>query len=417
LKVAEIVSVGTELLMGQIADTNAQYLGAFLPELGIAHHHRQTVGDNLDRLTAALSLALSRSDIVFTIGGLGPTQDDLTREGIAAALHLEMEYDDSVVERIRKAFALRNIPFTASQARQGYRPIGSFLLDNPNGTAPGIVCEKDGKAVIALPGPKGEFIPMVDGPLRDYLAKQSGEEVIHSHLLRICGMGESMVEEKIRPLLESTNPTVAPYAKPGEVHLRITAKAPNVQLAEALIAPFEERVRAVLGDAIFGAGDVTLEYATLDLLKARNRTLAVAESLTGGLLGGRVCSVPGASGVFQGGVITYAKEMKSKFLGVDKALLDDPKIGPVSAEVASQMAIGVRREYEADYGVSVTGNAGPTSDEGGKPVGLVYIGVAGPAGVEVEEHRFRGLREDIRARSAQFALTMLRRILLQTDPC
>lgn len=410
-KVAEVVSVGTELLFGQIADTNAQAVGQLLPELGIHHYFRQTVGDNLERLTTALKLALSRSDIVFTIGGLGPTEDDLTRQGIAAALDDELVLDEQIAEKLRKLFELRKLNWTENQNRQSMRPRCARPLDNPNGTAPGLICEKNGKSVIALPGPKGEFVPLLMGEVRDYLAQFSGDEVIHSRLLKVCGLGESVVETKIRPLLESSNPSVAPYAKLGEVHLRITASAPNIQLAEAMIEPVEERIRSVLGNAVFGADQATLEYVTLDLLKARKQTLAVAESITGGGLGYRISSVPGASECFLGGIITYDKSVKQSELGVDRALLEDPNVGPVSAEVAVQMATGVRQKLGADYGVSLTGNAGPTSDEGGKPVGLVYVAIAGPEGTRVEEYRFRGVREDIRYRAGQAALTLLRQSL------
>lgn len=412
--IAEIVSVGTELLMGQIADTNAQHLGSVLPELGIRHHLRQTVGDNLERLTQALTLALSRSDIVFTIGGLGPTQDDLTRDGIAAALGEPLEPDPAIAEHLRKLFALRNLPWTESQHRQTMRPPCSRPVDNPNGSAPGLICEKDGKVVIALPGPKGEFIPMVNGPIRSYLAGLAHEGVIHSRILRVCGLGESLVEDKIKALLGSENPTVAPYAKPGEVHLRVTARASSTEEAEKIIKPFEAQIRGLLGDAVFGVNGTTLEAAVLELLKSKGKTLAIAESITGGGVAQRITSVPGASDAFLGGVVTYATDTKAKELGIDPAILDNPEIGPVSAEVAALMASGVRAKFGADYGLGLTGNAGPTSDKGDKPVGLVYIAVSGPGGDVVEEHRFRGLREDIRNRAGQFGLTLLRRALLSS---
>ena len=404
--------MGTELLFGQIADTNAQHLGQLLPELGIHHYFRQTVGDNLDRVIQALKLALSRADIVFTIGGLGPTQDDLTRDGIAAALGEELVADERIAATLRTQFELRKLTWTENQNRQAMRPPCAKPIENPNGTAPGLICEKDNKVVIALPGPRGEFVPMIDGPVREYLAKDPSEEVFHSRLLKICGLGESLVETRIKSLLSSTNPTVAPYAKLGEVHLRVTARAPNIQLAEMMIEPVETRIREALGKAVFGADEATLEYVTLDLLKVRNQTVAVAESITGGGLGSRMSAVPGASDVFVGGIISYSKEVKAKELGVDRKLLDNPNVGPVSAEVATEMAVGVRDRLRASYGVSLTGNAGPTSDDGDKPIGLNYIGVAGPNGVRVEEYRFRGTREDIRYRASQAALTLLREILL-----
>ncbi len=242
--IAEIVSVGTELLMGQIADTNAQYLGKILPELGISHHHRQTVGDNLDRFEAELRLALSRSDIVFTIGGLGPTEDDLTRDGIATVMDVEMDLDEEYSEKLRKLFALRNLPWLKSQNRQAMCPVGATMIENPNGSAPGLICPVGGKSIIALPGPRGEFIPMVDGPVMDFLRSLSTGLVIHSRILRVCAMGESMVENKLGDLMARANPSVAPYAKLGEVHLRLTASAPTLPQAEELLDPVEAEVRS-----------------------------------------------------------------------------------------------------------------------------------------------------------------------------
>ena len=409
---AEIVSVGTEILMGQIADTNAQILGRLFPELGIRHVHRQTVGDNLERLAAALKLALSRSDIVFTIGGLGPTLDDMTRDGIAAALDDPLVVDSAIEEKLRKMWATRKLTWTDSQLRQAMRPSCGTPIDNPNGSAPGLLCEQDGKRIIALPGPKGEFGPMVEGPVQDILAKLSGDEIIHSRLLKVCGIGESIVEQKIKQLLNSENPTVAPYAKVGEVHLRVTARAATLGDAEKLILPVEAQIREALGDAVFGVDSVTLEQAVVGLLIAKGKTLSVAESMTGGGLGRRITSVPGASAVFLGGVISYSKAAKIELLGIGRSLLDSPEIGPVSSEVAVAMAEGVRRTLKSDYGVSVTGNAGPTSDSGEKPVGLVYAAVAGPAGTTFEEYRYRGIREDVRDRSTQYALFQVRMALL-----
>ncbi|HEY3779632.1 MAG TPA: competence/damage-inducible protein A [Fimbriimonadaceae bacterium] len=413
MKTAEIVSVGTEILMGQIVDTNAQHLGQLFPELGIRHVHRQTVGDNLQRLKEALQLALKRADIVITIGGLGPTQDDLTRDGISAAMDDSMERDPEIEEKLRKLFALRKLNWTDSQVRQCMRPKHSVAIENPNGTAPGLICQKDDKVVIALPGPKNEFKPMVDGPVRDFLMRYSSGQIIHSHLLRICGLGESTVEDRVKELLAYENPSIAPYAKPGEVHLRVTASAGTVEEAEKLMAPTLAKIKELLGDAIFGEDKTTLEEATLKLLEEKDQTVAVAESITGGGLGARMTSVEGASKTFKGGLITYTTKAKENELGVEPKLLNDPTIGPVSAEVAQQMSEGIKRKFESTYGVSLTGNAGPTSDKGDKPVGLTYLAVAGPNGTRVEEYRFRGIREDIRNRAAQFALTLLREEILK----
>lgn len=408
--IAEIVSVGTELLMGQIADTNAQHLGKVLPELGISHHNRQTVGDNYRRVVEALKLALSRSDVVFTIGGLGPTEDDLTRDAIAEALDSPLQLVPDYAEALRRMFAARNIPWVETQNRQAMRPECAELIDNPNGSAPGLLCVKAEKALIALPGPKGEFIPMVNGPVREWLVRKATGQVIHSRILRICGMGESVVEEAVRDLIHGTNPSVAPYAKPGEVHLRITALAPTMAEADALLDPVQEQIKEALGWHLFCVDDTPLEAACLRELGGRNSTLAVAESVTGGGLGSRITAVAGASKSFLGGFITYTPEAKVTVLGVPREVLE--KHGPVSSECAKAMADGARRALGADYALSLTGNAGPTPDVDGKPVGLVYVALAGPDGTEVEEFKFRSRREEVRERSQQAALTLLYRKLV-----
>jgi len=407
---AEIVSVGTELLLGQILDTHAPTMARILADCGISCLHRQTVGDNMDRVVAALSTALGRADIVVTIGGLGPTQDDLTRDGIAAALGDGLEIDPEMDRKLRAFFAARKLPWVESNMRQAQRPTSAKLIDNPNGTAPGLLCEKNGKVVIALPGPRNEFNPMAEGPVRDFLERVQGGNVIHSRTLRICGIGESAVEEKIRELMDGANPTVAPYAHPAEVHLRVTASAKTRAEADLLIDPVEARIREILGTAVYGVNDTTLEAATIELLKLRGEKVAVAESVTGGWLGMRLTSVPGSSAVFVGGAISYTKETKRSLLGVPSEILDGP--GPVSEECARAMAEGARERFGATYGVSLTGNAGPDSDVDGKPVGLVYIGLASPSGTQVEEIKFRGIREDIRQRATQWALIALREQLL-----
>lgn len=403
---AEIVSVGTEILMGQIVDTNAQAIGKLLPELGIVHRNRQTVGDNLARLTAALKLALERSDIVFTIGGLGPTQDDLTRDGISEALGEPLVLDARIEERLKKLFALRNVTWTESQSRQAMRPACAEPIDNPNGTAPGLICQKDGKTVIAMPGPKGEFLPILDGPVRTFLESLQRGQTIVSRTLRIVGLGESIVEKKVQHLLTSENPTIAPYAHPGEVHLRLSAAAGTQEEAHTLLEPFAQQVREALGNAIYAEGEISLEEHLLNLLRQRGQTLAVAESCTAGGLGARLTNPPGSSDVFLGGVISYSNEVKERLLGVHPGVLLEK--GAVSGECAVEMAKGARGLIGADWALSITGIAGPGGGSEGKPVGLVFIGCAGPDRVEAEEHRFRGSRDSIRQRSIQWALVMLR---------
>jgi len=407
---AEIVAVGTELLLGDTVDTNSAELGKVLAQLGVSHTARQTVGDNVERLEKALRLALSRSDVVFTIGGLGPTQDDITREGIAAALDDETVLDDQVLQGIKSKLSTRGVPFVPSQMRQAYRPVCAETIENDNGTAPGLVCRKDGKIVIALPGPSLEFMPMLEGPVRRLLAEIGGGAVIHSRTLKIVGMGESMVEQKLGELTAGDRPTVAPYAKPGEVHLRLTAKASSVVEASEIIAPVEARIRKRLGDAVFGGDEDTLEAVVLQLLRDRAERLAVAESCTGGGLSARITSVPGSSDVFEGGVVSYSDHVKTSLLGVRAETLD--RHGAVSDQCATEMAEGARQATGADWGVSITGVAGPDGGTADKPVGLVYIGVSGPDGTVVERHGFPGTREGVRNRSVQQALTALRARLM-----
>jgi nicotinamide-nucleotide amidase len=407
---AEIVSVGTELLLGQIVDTHAPVMARILAECGIGCQRRTTIGDNFDRLVAVLRESLSRADIVVTIGGLGPTLDDLTRDAIAAALDDVLVHEHIVEEKLRKFFEQRGLRWTESIGRQAQRPESAELVDNPNGTAPGLYCRKNGKVVLALPGPKGEFDPMAKGPVREILCRVEGAGVIHSRTLRIVGMGESHVEDAVRDLMDSENPTVAPYAHTGEVHLRITARAESVEEAEKLIDPVEKQIRERLGSNVFGIDSTSLEEAVIKLLAERGENLALAESMTGGELGGRITTVPGSSKALVGGVIVYSPTAKQRLLGVSEQTLEEH--GPVSEDAAREMAEGVREALGSTYGLAITGNAGPGVDVDNKPVGLVYIALASPDGTEVSEHRYRGIREDIRRRATQQALTALRQKML-----
>jgi nicotinamide-nucleotide amidase len=407
---AEIVAVGTELLLGQITDTHSATMARILAECGIGCRHRQTVGDNLDRIVEVLRQALSRADVVVCIGGLGPTADDLTRDAIALALDDSLETVPEVEERLRRWFASRNYTWVESNARQAQKPTCAELIPNPNGTAPGLVARKNGKTLFALPGPRGEFDPMAYDAVKPILETLGGGVVIHSRVLRITGIGESAVEERIKHLMESENPTVAPYAQPSEVHLRLTARAVDLSSAEALLDPVEAEIREELGSAVYGLNKTTLEEAVINLLIERGETVSTAESMTGGGLGSRLTMVGGASAAYLGGVVTYTAGAKASLLeGVTGTLAEH---GPVSAETASAMAESVRGQLSSTYSVAITGNAGPTSDVGEKPVGLVYIAISSPAGTSIEECKFRGVREDIRARAEQTALRLLREKLL-----
>ena len=402
---AEIVSVGTELLLGQIVDTHAPRMAQLLADCGIGCQRRSTIGDNMDRLVGALKESLDRADMVVTIGGLGPTVDDLTRDAIALALGDTLEVVPDMEEKLTSFFKSRNYPMSPSILRQAEKPTCAELIDNPNGTAPGLLCRKNGKTVIALPGPKGEFDPMADGPVRTYLESVQGDQVIHSRVLRICGMGESTVEDRIRSLMDSENPTVAPYAHVGEVHLRLTARAANREEGDRIIDPMESKIRNIIGRNVFGTDKTTLEQSILDSLISAGATVAVAESMTGGELAGRLSSSAGSSKAFVGGVVTYTVAAKETLLGIE---VTD---GPVSESTVRAMAEAVRAKLDATYGIGIVGNAGPTSDVDGRPVGLVLVAVAGPKGTVVNQSQFRGVREDIRRRGSQTALTMLRDLI------
>ncbi len=407
---AEVLSVGTELLLGQIVDTHASLMARILADCGIACTRRGTIGDNMDRLVGALRESLARADVVVTIGGLGPTVDDITRDGIAIALDDTLEEVPEVAERLRSFFSTRNIRMAESNLRQAQKPTCACQIDNPNGTAPGLICEKGGKVVIALPGPKGEFDPMATGPVRQYLEQLQGGQVIHSRLLRICGMGESLVEESIRPLMDGSNPTVAPYAQPAEVHLRVTARAPTREEADRLIDPVVEQIRTILGANLYGFNETTLEAATVGILSQRSETVAVAESMSGGVLSARITAVAGSSKTFAGGVVAYSVAAKTALLGLDPALV--AREGPVSEAVAAAMAEAVRVKLGSTYGLAITGNAGPTADIDDKPIGLAFIALAAPGATVVEQGRYRGLREDVQRRSTQTALILLRNRML-----
>jgi nicotinamide-nucleotide amidase len=404
---AEIVSVGTELLLGQIVDTNAAYVAKAFSEVGIAVYRRVTVGDNMERLLAALRQALAESDIVLTIGGLGPTMDDITRDGLAIAFEDELRMDEAIAQKLRDFFALRNAPLLESNLRQALVPTHGRALDNPNGTAPGLLFEKNGRIGIALPGPPNEFIPLVENTVLPYLRAKTGNiGTIRSLTLRVAGMGESLVEDKVKDLMLDANPTVAPYAKVGEVHLRVTARADTPEQADALIAERAQQVRARLGNAIYGENDDPIEKAVVKLLKAKGQTVATAESCTGGMVAQRITDVAGSSSVFPGGVVAYSNTAKSDLVAVPAETI--ARVGAVSAEVAQALAEGARKRFGTTYGIGITGIAGPDGGTPEKPVGLVYIAVAYEGGCDVEKANFIGSRQVVRTRSAQTALNMLR---------
>jgi len=408
----ELLSVGTELLLGQIVDTNAAYLAGKLSELGVNVYHKTTVGDNAERLAAALRISLGRSDVVFATGGLGPTKDDITAAVVAHVMGVNLVEDQTSAAKIRSFARDRGLTLLDSLLKQAVVPEGAQVVPNPVGTAPGFISTRDGRTAIALPGVPTEMKAMAEQTVLPYLAaraaKEEGAAVILSRTLRLAGIGESQAEAEIGDLIASqTNPTIAPYAKTYEVHLRVTARAASREAAESLIAPVEARIRDRLGSYIYGADEEGLEAVIGGMLRSAGLTLAAAESCTGGLIGHRITNVPGSSDYFLAGLTTYSNDSKTRLLGVPAELIATH--GAVSPEVAVAMAEGVRRAVGADVGVSTTGIAGPGGATPTKPLGLVHIGLSDKAGNVSEELRLRGDRVMIKERAAQLALFLLYR--------
>ena len=408
MPVCEIISVGTELLLGEILNTNARFLSLELAALGISVLRQSTVGDNPERLAQTLRDALSRSDIVIASGGLGPTADDITKEVCCGVMGFELVVDDEILALLNRYFLSRGIKMPESNKKQAYVPLGGTVFRNKNGTAPGIACEKDGKCVILLPGPPRELNPMFLDSVKPFLSKYS-DSVIISHTVRTFGIGESAMAELAEELLWGENPTVAPYAKDGEALLRVTARAATAPEAETLCAPVIEKLLASLAPYVYGVDVDSLQQKAVELLTEKGLRVAIAESCTAGYTAKRLTEIPGASKVFECGIISYSNDIKIKLLGV---LPDTLKIyGAVSEQTAAEMAKGVRRLVGADIGVGITGIAGPHSDSGQKPAGLSYIALADTDSVTVEkiETGRRYDREYNRYYTASRALNMIRK--------
>jgi nicotinamide-nucleotide amidase len=414
---AEILCIGTELLLGNITNGNARWIAEQLAALGIAHHRQAVVGDNRARLIAELRAASERCRVLITTGGLGPTPDDLTTEAIAAAFDTPLVEHPQVWAEIQARLAARGRPCAASNRRQAFLPEGAALLPNPTGTAPGMIWSpRPGFTILTFPGVPSEMRAMWQATAAPWLqAAGLAEGVFASRMLRFWGVAESDLAERMADLLEAANPTVAPYAGSGEVKLRITARAATAVAAEQLLQPVEAEIRARSANLCFGADDDSLASVVLEQLRRRGQTLAVAESCTGGGLGSALAAVPGASDVFLGGVIAYANSVKQGLLAVPAELLASH--GAVSDPVAQAMAEGARRATGADWALAISGVAGPGGGTEQKPVGLVHIAVAGPAGCSSEGVRFaasRG-RSWIQTLSAGEALNRLRLQLLCRD--
>ena len=412
---AEVLCIGTEILLGDIVNTNGAYLARQLASLGIDVYHQSVVGDNSQRLLDSLKLALSRADIVITTGGLGPTYDDVTKKAVADYFGLDMEPHEPSVRKIEAFYQRRGAPMTPNNLLQAQVPAGATVFFNEAGFAPGFAVEQGGKTVIMLPGPPNELHPMFERQVAPFLEKYTGA-TIRSRTIHIFGMGESLVEDTLRDLMTSSvNPTVAPYAKSGEVQVRVSAKAESADAAFALIDPMVERIRNTLGDVVYGVDIGNLQAAVVALLREKKLTVALAESCTGGKVSAAITDIPGASDVFGCGVCVYSNDIKQKLLNVSAETL--AAHGAVSAETAREMAAGVRALSCADIGISITGIAGPGGGSAEKPVGLVWFCVDCAAFQETSKQLLsRGHKEErgmIRSMATLYALDLIRRAALR----
>ena len=408
----ELISVGTEILLGDILNTDAQFLSQELAKLGISVMHQSTVGDNAGRLMSLLKTATQRSDIIILSGGLGPTPDDITKEVCCEFFGREMYLHTESLEKMKTFFAQRGREMPESNVKQAMLPVGCTVFVNNNGTAPGLAMEQNGTHLLLLPGPPRELKAMYFESALPYL-KQFSDKVIISHNVRTFGIGESSMAEKVSDLLEMTNPTVAPYAKDGEALLRVTAMADSEEQAEELCRPVIEEIKVRLGDTVYGIDYTCIEEAVVDLLKKNGIKIATAESCTGGFIAKRITNVSGSSDVIECGIVSYSDRIKNKILGVSAD--DLRKYGAVSETVARQMAQGAVKVSDADIAVSVTGIAGPSGDGSDKPVGLSYIGLADRENSWVIElNTGRTDREYNRYVNASTALNMIRKYINKT---
>jgi nicotinamide-nucleotide amidase len=416
-KSAEIICVGTELLLGDIVNSNARYLAQQLASLGIDHHYQTVVGDNPLRIQRAVAIACERARLLIFTGGLGPTPDDLTLATLADFFDSPLSERPEIVADLQAKFAQRGYQLTAESRRQAMLPADADILPNPVGTAPGVVWQpRPGLLVMTFPGVPREMKAMWEATARPYLQAQDwARGVIHSRRLKFVGIGESALANKVGDLLALENPTVAPYAGEHEVVLRLSARAPSLAVANALIDPVAEHIQHVAGEHYYGQDDDSLAGVVGELLRSQSATLSVAESCTGGGLGQLLTAIPGSSDYFWGGVISYDNRVKRDLLGVDASVLEC--CGAVSAEVAAMMAEGVRDRIGTTWGVSITGVAGPGGGSDEKPVGLVYVGLSSAAGTITQKLLLgpNRSREIIRQRSALSALNALRLKLLATS--
>ncbi len=408
----EIICVGTELLMGTVVNTNAAFIAQRCVALGLDCFYQSVVGDNAERLEAAIRMACDRSDTVILSGGLGPTEDDLTKETAAKVMGKELIPDEKAWKHITSYFEKRGLELTENNRKQALVPEGSKVLYNKNGTAPGIILEGEKNRLILLPGPPIELTYLWQEWVEEYLKSLSGDFLI-SEMVKICGSGESKVETELKDLIDAQdNPTIATYAKTGEVDVRVTAKAQDEKECKKLLKPVVKEIKKRFGSKIFTTDEnVTLEMAVMQILNENKMTLTTAESITGGMIASRLINVPGASDVIKVGFVTYSNKAKRKYLGVKRSTLD--KYGAVSEQCAKEMAKGGAAAAKSDVCVAITGIAGPAGDNTSKEIGLTYIAVSVAGKIKVKEYRFDGNREKIRTAATTAALTFLRHCLLE----
>ena len=407
--IAEIVSVGTELLMGQVVNTDAQFIAQRLAPLGFQVFYHTTVGDNVKRLTAVVHQAVERSDVVVFTGGLGPTDDDLTKETVASALGLTVEPIPEEVDRLKKHFETRGYDFTPNNLKQASFPKNAYILPNAFGTAPGCIMTAENKTAILLPGPPRELFPMFQNHVMPYLERLSGNK-LYSRELRIFGKGESTLTYELRDIIENqTNPTVAPYVKTGEVSLRVTALCQSLEEGEALARPMIDEIVSRVGDIVYSTIGESLPETCARMLLDENKTLAIAESCTGGLVASEFVAIPGCSKFLLEGCVTYSDQAKMLRLGVKQETLD--VFGAVSEQCAREMAEGMRLSSGADYALATTGFAGPDGGTPQEPVGSIYLALASPDGVTTKHVQLFGDRARVREIAALHAFDLLRRKL------
>lgn len=410
--IVELVSTGTELLLGQIINTNAPFLAKQLNALGFDVLYQSVVGDNHERMSQVIERALARADIVITSGGLGPTQGDITKEVVAKIVNSSLVLHESSLKKIENFFSRRDLEMPANNKRQAMVPEHALIIENHNGTAPGIIVEYENKVIINLPGPPHELESMFIHSIAPYLQQRFGAQgVIASRVLHTCGISESLLEEEIKDIiLEQDNPTIALLAKKGEIQIRLTAKATTQDEALILISELEHNITNRVGRYIFAINNETMETVVGRLLKNKNLTLALAESCTGGLVSSRITDIPGSSDYFIGSIICYSNQIKINEIGVPNAIIDCQ--GAVSEETAKAMAMGIRNKFKADIGVGITGIAGPGGATSIKPVGLVYAAIDGINGQRCAKYNFYGERTDIKYRTSQAVLDIIRKYVL-----